>query len=63
MEIQEQTLRDTVAISIKTYFSQLDGQPARNVYEMVLSEIEDPCYGACSPTAVAIKAKQPFILA
>ncbi len=39
---QAQTLRDSVSIALKNYFSHLDGQPVSDVYEMVLSEVEAP---------------------
>ena len=39
---QAQTLRDSVAVAMKNYFSHLDGQDVTDVYEMVLSEIEAP---------------------
>lgn len=39
---QAQTLRDSVAIALENYFSQLDGQEVTDVYNMVLSEIEAP---------------------
>ena len=39
---QAQTLRDSVSIALKNYFSHLDGQAVTDVYEMVLSEVEAP---------------------
>lgn len=39
---QSKTLRDSVAVAMKNYFSHLDGQDVSDVYEMVLSEIEAP---------------------
>lgn len=39
---QNQTLRDSVEISMNNYFKQLDGQPVTDVYKMVLAEIEAP---------------------
>ncbi len=38
----QQTLRDSVAIALNTYFANLDGQQPVDVYEMVLSEVEAP---------------------
>lgn len=35
-------LRDSVADAMQQYFEQLDGQPATEVYQMVLTEIEAP---------------------
>lgn len=39
---QAQTLRDSVSIALKNYFSHLEGQAVTDVYEMVLSEVEAP---------------------
>lgn len=39
---QAQTLRDSVTLALDNYFSQLDGQEVTDVYNMVLSEIEEP---------------------
>jgi len=39
---QSQTLRDNVEKALRNYFSHLDGQPATDVYQMVLSEVEAP---------------------
>ena len=39
---QADTLRDSVSIALKNYFSHLDGQDVTDVYEMVLSEVEAP---------------------
>ena len=36
------TLRDSVARTLENYFSQLDGAPVKDVYQMVLSEVEAP---------------------
>ena len=41
-EIQTQSLRDSVAIALNTYFANLDGQQPTDVYQMILSEIEAP---------------------
>lgn len=40
------TLRDSVHQSLESYFKTLDGQPASDVYQMVLSEIEAPLFEA-----------------
>lgn len=37
-----QTLRDNIETSLNNYFSQLDGQMASDVYDMVLAEVEQP---------------------
>lgn len=39
---QAQTLRDSVSVALKNYFSHLDGQAVTDVYDMVLSEVEAP---------------------
>jgi Fis family transcriptional regulator, factor for inversion stimulation protein len=39
---QAQTLRDSVSVALKNYFSHLEGQAVTDVYEMVLSEVEAP---------------------
>ncbi|PID41680.1 MAG: DNA-binding transcriptional regulator Fis [Proteobacteria bacterium] len=36
------TLRDSVEKSLENYFSQLDGAPVTDVYQLVLSEVEAP---------------------
>jgi Fis family transcriptional regulator len=40
--IKPQLLRDAVKRAVTNFFSQLDGQEASEVYEMVLSEVEAP---------------------
>ena len=35
-------LRDTVKHSLKNYFSRLGGEEPKDIYEMVLSEVEQP---------------------
>jgi len=39
---QSRTLRQSVHSSLDDFFVHLDGQPITNLYEMVLSEIEEP---------------------
>jgi Fis family transcriptional regulator len=39
---KQQSLRDSVELSMDNYFKHLDGQPVTNVYEMVLAEVEAP---------------------
>ena len=39
---QTKRLRESVAEAVDNYFKQLDGQPAANVYDLVLNEIEAP---------------------
>jgi len=38
----DKPLRDCVADSVNAYFSALNGHPAGNLYNMVLSEVEEP---------------------
>ncbi|GGI88146.1 DNA-binding transcriptional regulator Fis [Shewanella gelidii] len=40
--IKPQLLRDSVKRAVTNFFSQLDGQEASEVYEMVLCEVERP---------------------
>lgn len=42
IESQPQCLRDCVALAMRNYFEQLDGQEVVDLYEMVLSEVEAP---------------------
>ena len=39
---ETQTLRDNVHRALRNYFDHLDGQPVTDVYQMVLSEVEEP---------------------
>ena len=39
---QTVTLRDSVEQALENYFSQLDGAPVTDVYQLVLSEVEAP---------------------
>lgn len=41
-DVQPQTLRDSVEKALANYFTQLEGQPVTDVYQMVLSEVEAP---------------------
>ncbi|MCH8499953.1 MAG: DNA-binding transcriptional regulator Fis [Marinobacter sp.] len=36
------TLRDSVEVALKNYFTQLDGAPVTDVYQLVLNEVEAP---------------------
>ena len=36
------TLRDSVEVALANYFTQLDGAPVTEVYQLVLSEVEAP---------------------
>ncbi|HLV78189.1 MAG TPA: DNA-binding transcriptional regulator Fis [Marinobacter sp.] len=36
------TLRDSVEVALKNYFTQLEGAPVSDVYQLVLSEVEAP---------------------
>ncbi|TNF36029.1 MAG: DNA-binding transcriptional regulator Fis [Gammaproteobacteria bacterium] len=39
---QPRALRECVAEAIQAYFDNLEGQPAHDVYNMVLAEVEAP---------------------
>lgn len=39
---QPQNVRESVYFSLKNYFSQLGEQRPTNVYDMVLTEVEEP---------------------
>lgn len=41
-ENRPRTLRSSVEEAMKNYFEHLDGQPASNLYQMVLAEVEAP---------------------
>ena len=36
------TLKECVKSAMDTFFADLDGQPAANLYEMVMAEVEAP---------------------
>lgn len=42
VKLTSQSLRESVRLSLKNYFSQLDGQPPANLYDLVLAEVEKP---------------------
>lgn len=39
---QAASLRDTVEVTVNEYLAKMKGQPIADVYEMVLSEVEEP---------------------
>jgi len=39
---QQQSLRDHVAEAIQRYFDDLDGQDTRDLYSLVMAEVEPP---------------------
>lgn len=41
-QITNKPLRDSVKQAVKNYLAQLDGEDVDNLYELVLSEVEDP---------------------
>ena len=45
-ENQQQPLRTSVETAINNYFAQLGGQPASDIYDMVLTEVEEPLFKA-----------------
>ena len=38
------TLRESVEDAINSYFQQLDGHPAGELYKMVMEEVEEPLF-------------------
>lgn len=42
LNLTSQSLRETVRLSLKNYFAQLDGQTPTKVYDLVLAEVEKP---------------------
>lgn len=43
---KEKLLRDSVNESLQNYFKKIKGTPVRNVYEMVLTEVERPLFNS-----------------
>jgi Fis family transcriptional regulator len=43
---QKAALRDQVESALEEYFSQLDGQPTNDLYQLVLEQIEAPLFTA-----------------
>lgn len=41
-KVTNQSLRESVRLSLKNYFAQLDGQHPANLYDLVLAEVEKP---------------------
>ncbi|MFA5495203.1 MAG: DNA-binding transcriptional regulator Fis [Porticoccaceae bacterium] len=41
-ESRQQSLRDHVQTAMAQYFDQLDGQPATDLYQLVLEQVESP---------------------
>ena len=39
---EKKTLKDHVGLSMRRYFKNLDGSKAKDVYEMVMKEVEKP---------------------
>ncbi len=39
---QDRPLRESVIRALNNYFTQLDGQPVNNLYDLVLTEVEAP---------------------
>lgn len=39
---QQNTLRESVEIAMKNYFSQLENENPTNIYELVMAEVEAP---------------------
>ncbi|MAT51355.1 MAG: DNA-binding transcriptional regulator Fis [Porticoccaceae bacterium] len=43
---RQQSLRDHVEQAMSAYFSELDGQPASDLYQLVLEQVEAPLLSA-----------------
>ena len=43
---QDRTLRESVIRALNNYFTQLEGQPVNNLYDLVLTEVEAPLFEA-----------------
>ena len=41
-EVEQRSLRDNVTEALQRYFDDLDGQETRDVYNIVMSEVEPP---------------------
>ena len=39
---QRSSLRESVADALSDYFNQLDGQPTRDLYQLVMEQVESP---------------------
>lgn len=39
---QERPLRESIIHALNNYFTQLDGEPVNNLYDLVLTEVEVP---------------------
>lgn len=39
---QDRPLRESVIRALNNYFTQLDGEPVNNLYDLVLTEVEAP---------------------
>ncbi|HKM14354.1 MAG TPA: DNA-binding transcriptional regulator Fis [Marinospirillum sp.] len=39
---QERPLRESIIHALNNYFTQLDGEPVNNLYDLVLTEVEAP---------------------
>ena len=40
--LDQHTLRESVEVAMRNYFTQLDGQKVTELYELVISEVEVP---------------------
>ena len=61
-ERRKAPLRDSVQVSLETYFRNLDGDHPCNLYQMVLSEIEPPMLQAVMSYASGNQSKAAGIL-
>lgn len=56
------TLRENVEQAMANYFSQLGDQPASNIYEMVISEVEAPLLEAVMRHTRSNQSKAAILL-
>lgn len=61
-EDKNQTLRDNVQESLQHYFSKLGDTLANNLYDMVLSEVEEPLLGAVMRYTKGNQSKAAILL-
>lgn len=58
----ERNLRESVQKSVEKYFSNLDGAPAGNLYDLVLDEVEEPLLKAVLNYTKANQSRAAILL-
>lgn len=61
-DTHHEPLRDCVQDALSRYFQQLDGHPANNLYQMVLSEVEAPLFESTMTYAQGNQTKAASLL-